>query len=85
MRLVSTLFNLLISPDGVTFSRRSDPTIQGNFGINSMAIKYSETNFIDMNVANGYTRVQIRGLPTSSSGLASGFLWRDGNTVKIVP
>ena len=29
--------------------------------------------------------INMSGMPTSSAGLASGDLWNDGGTVKIVP
>ena len=34
---------------------------------------------------DGRIKVIMKGLPTSASGLESGQVWRDGNTVKVIP
>jgi hypothetical protein len=40
---------------------------------------------IEVNTATSKSVVKIKNLPTSSSGLPSGQVWRDGSTLKIVP
>ena len=40
-------------------------------------------NFLIGTTTNGNSKLKINGLPTSSSGLASGDVWNDGGTLKI--
>jgi len=43
------------------------------------------TVLVDLNTASGKTEVLIKDLPTSATGLVSGQIWNDSNTLKIVP
>ena len=40
---------------------------------------------VDINTPDDSTKVIIHNLPTSATGLASGQIWNDGGTLKIVP
>lgn len=40
---------------------------------------------VDLNAADGFTKVFMRDLPTSSTGLVTGQIWNDAGTLKIIP
>ena len=62
---------------------------QGALGISSLLPGRLElsfgTNYSRITVASGVTIVELNNLPTSNTNLESGMIWRDGETLKIVP
>lgn len=70
---VSTLFNsVLLNTDGLTIMQRISPTETRNYGISFISTELPSV-------------LNINNLPTSSFGLESGQVWRDGEYLKIIP
>jgi hypothetical protein len=88
MYINSTISETSFSNGELIFKQINGATVQryADFGPDSMTLRYGNGGTVAFHVATGASvlAVIMKGLPTNASGLESGQLWRDGNTLKIV-